>query len=97
MRGMLDTSIFNELQSGINQIESYVVKRFKINAAITSSAKVAYLSQLLQTDADKIERFNRNIDLKEWVIEGSEYNKLNKIKKTSPEGFFYWYKAVELL
>lgn len=97
LRGKLDPPLFEQLQAGINQIGSYVVERFKIDEAITSSAKVAYLTQLLQTDSDIIERFDRSIDLNEWIIADSEYNKLNKIKKTSPEGFFYWIKAIELL
>lgn len=97
MRNKLDLPFFEKLQSGINQLQSFVVERFKIDEAITSSAKAAYLTQLLQTNSDTIERFDNNIDLEEWMIEDGEYNRLNKIKKTSPEGFYYWYKAVELL
>ena len=31
------------------------------------------------------------------TIEGTEWNRLNKLKKTFPEAFWYWYQVAELM
>ncbi len=36
------------------------------------------------------------MQLKDWLISEPMNNKLNKLKKSSPEAFFYWYKIYEL-
>lgn len=96
LQGKQDKELFGELNTGIRRIQSYVLERYRINEAILSSSKAAYLTKLLKTGASDMERFKIDVDLAKWLIEGNEYNKLNKIKKTSPEGFYYWYKAIEL-
>lgn len=95
LRDQKDSELYDELKSGMQRLESYVFKRYKIDEAILNSAKAAYLSKLLLTDSKKLERFDGE-DLSDWLIEDPEFNKLNKIKKTSPEGFYYWYQAVAL-
>lgn len=32
-----------------------------------------------------------------WSIANPAYNKLNKLKKTNPEAFFYYFQALEIL
>lgn len=97
LRGAEDTELFEELQAGINRLSSFILKRYKINDAILSSAKAAYLSQLLRSKNGEIERFDETIDLSETTITDTPLNKLNKVKKVQPEGFFYWHKAIELI
>jgi len=36
------------------------------------------------------------MQIKDWTISNPLYNKLNKLKKTNPEAFFYWYKTLSL-
>jgi len=97
LRGVEDMELFEELQAGINRLSSFILKRYKIDDAILSSAKAAYLAQLLHSGTGEIERFDEAMDLSEVTITGAPLNKLNKVKKIQPEGFFYWYKAIELL
>lgn len=33
---------------------------------------------------------------KDWLIEDQLYNKLNKLKKSNPEAFYYWFKSFNL-
>ena len=47
-------------------------------------------------DADAIEKFSNPLEMKDWVIDEPLNNKLNKLKKSNPEAFFYWYKIFEL-
>lgn len=35
--------------------------------------------------------------MKEWIIIDPLWSKLNWLKKSNPEAFFYWYKIHELI
>lgn len=86
---------FDQLQLGIRNFTNFTIDRFSIDEAITAAAKVAYLTKLLQSEKEiKIERFKNPLEIKEWLIEDQEYNKLNKLKKNNPEAFYYWYNSL---
>ena len=86
---------FKQLQLGIRNFTNFTIDRFNIDEAITAAAKVAYLTKLIQSDEPlKIERFTKILEIKDWLIEDPQYNKLNKLKKNNPEAFYYWYKAI---
>lgn len=85
---------YNHLQLGIRNFTNFTIDRFGIDEAITAGAKVAYLTKLIQSEKEiKIERFKNPLQIKDWLIEDQEYNKLNKLKKNNPEAFYYWYKS----
>lgn len=85
---------FNHLQLGIRNFTNFTIDRFSIDEAITAAAKVAYLIKLIQSENEiKIERFKNPLEIKDWIIEDPQYNKLNKLKKNNPEAFYYWVKA----
>lgn len=86
---------FKQLQLGIRNFTNFTIDRFNIDEAITAAAKVAYLTKQIQSDIPiKIERFKNPLDIKDWLIEDPQYNKLNKLKKNNPEAFYYWYNAL---
>src|SRR5690606_27218104 len=86
---------FKHLQLGIKNFTNFIIARFSIEEAITASAKVAYLTTLVNKEENQeIERFKNPLEIKDWLIEDQAYNKLNKLKKTNPEAFFYWYKSI---
>lgn len=86
---------FKQLQQGIRNFTNFTIDRFSIDVAITAGAKVAYLSKLIQLGKlTTIERFKNPLQIKDWLIEDPEYNKLNKLKKSNPEAFYYWFKAL---
>jgi hypothetical protein len=37
------------------------------------------------------------MEIKDWNIANQQYSKLNKLRKSNPEAFFYWYNALTLL
>jgi hypothetical protein len=39
-----------------------------------------------------IERYSNKIDMTEWQIEQPNNTRLNKLKKSNPEAFYYWFK-----
>ena len=70
---------------------------FTVDTAILCAAKAACLAALLAGHKNAIERFEPGKDLASWQILNPDYNKLNKVKKTSPEAFYYYFSAFELL
>ena len=90
----LKSDEYNYLQLGIRNFTNFTIDRFSIDEAITAAAKVAYLTKLLQSEKEiKIERFKNPLEIKDWLVEDQECNKLNKLKKNNPEAFYYWYKS----
>lgn len=89
---------FSQLQLGIRNFTNFTIDRFNIDEAITAAAKVAYLTKLLHSSEEvNIERFKNPLEIKNWIIEDQEYNKLNKLKKNNPEAFYYFYNALSLV
>ena len=87
---------FRHLQLGILNFTNFTIDRFRIDEGITAAAKVAYLIKVLKSEkAIKIERFKNPLEIKDWIIEDPQYNKLNKLKKNNPEAFYYWCKALK--
>jgi len=88
---------FKHLQTGVSNFTNFTIERFNIEEAITAASKVAYLSELIKTGKEiKIERFSNPLEVKDWLIETPQYNKINKLKKSNPEAFFYWWKTLSI-
>ena len=51
------------------------------------------------THAPKIEKYtpSHNVEIAQWTIAEYEYTKLNKLKKTNPEAFFYLYEGLLMM
>lgn len=95
-RGADGKGDFEQLQQGIRRIASFIFSEsFHLEKAITLASKAAYISILIKFDADIIEKFENPKQLKDWKIGEEMNNKLNKLKKSNPEAFFYWYKIYE--
>jgi hypothetical protein len=93
----LKSDEYNHLQLGIRNFTNFTIDRFSIDEAITAAAKVTYLTKLIQSEKQvKIERFKNPLEIKDWLVEDQEYNKLNKLKKNNPEAFYYWYKYFKI-
>jgi hypothetical protein len=60
------------------------------------AAKAAYIATMLQTGVKKIAHFTNPMEVKDWTLEQPFETRLNKLKKSNPEAFFYWYKILEL-
>ncbi len=97
-RGADGKGDFEQLQLGIRRITGFIFSEsFHLEKAIILASKAAYISILIKKDADTIEKFENPKLLKDWQIREPLNNKLNKLKKSNPEAFFYWYKIYELI
>ncbi len=92
-------SKFEQLQSGIIQFNSFLIKeRFRIDEAIESAGKAAYLSSKMKAgNFEKLASFDKNKLIKDYLIDNTEYNYLNKTRKLPNNSLFYWYQAVNLI
>ncbi|UZS00218.1 nucleotidyl transferase AbiEii/AbiGii toxin family protein [Chondrinema litorale] len=89
---------FTELQKGISNIKNYIFSEsFHIEKAMIPAAKAAYLAALLLNHTKEIIFFTEASEIAKCSIEQPFHTKLNKLKKTNPEAFFYWCKTYELL
>jgi hypothetical protein len=88
---------FEQLFLGIRNFTNFIIGSFNIDEATAAAAKVAYLTELIKTDAKVIERYINPNQISDWMIEGNDFNKLNKLKKNNPEAFYYWYRALEIV
>lgn len=96
-RGTDGKGNFEELQKGIGRISPFIFSEsYHIEKVIAHASKAAYLSTLIHLNAKKIAKFENTLQLKDWRIDEPLNNKLNKLKKSNPEAFFYWYKVYEL-
>ncbi|WP_339627948.1 nucleotidyl transferase AbiEii/AbiGii toxin family protein [uncultured Maribacter sp.] len=88
---------FKHLQTGVSNFTNFTIEKFNIEEAITAASKVAYLSELIKSsDHNNIDKFENPLEVKDWLIEDTQFNKLNKLKKSNPEAFFYWWKTLSI-
>ena len=96
-RGTDGKGDFEQLQLGIQRIGGFIFSEsYHLEKAITHASKAAYLSALIRYDADKILKFENPLQVKDWLIGEPMNTKLNKLKKSNPEAFFYWYTIYTL-
>ena len=84
---------------GISKVHNYLFSqdRFNLPEILKASTKVAYLSQFFDSRADQsIQKYSPDIDVQGLLIEDVQFNRINKIKKQTHEGFYYWYEALKL-
>jgi predicted nucleotidyltransferase component of viral defense system len=96
-RGKDGIGNFKELQKGIERISGFIFSEsYYIEKAIGHASKAAYLSTLIRLNAKSFAKFENPLQLKDWQIDEPLNNKLNKLKRSNPEAFFYWYKIYEM-
>lgn len=88
---------YQVLERGIKQVSSHIFSEpFHIEEAILSAAKAYYLVSQIETDGITIEKYSsrQSERMRDWLFTDYEYTKLNKLKKSNPEAFFYLYLAL---
>ena len=89
---------FEALNSGIKRLGGFIYSgNFTIDTAVLCASKAATLSAHLIMKESGLRKFEPEIDLVNWQIQKPAYQKLNRLKKTNPEAFFYFYTALEKL
>jgi hypothetical protein len=100
LRGNYGKADFGILSKGITQVKSFIFSEsFHLEKAITCAAKAAYIASVIKFKRTEIESFKQEKveEMKDWNITEPMSTKLNKLKKSNPEAFFYLYKTREML
>lgn len=97
-KGQLGSGNMDALMQGIRQLKQYIFsENYHIEKAVTHAARAAYTTALIRTGEKAIHRFTDPMEIKDWNITSQQYNKLNKLRRSNPEAFYYWYRALTLL
>jgi predicted nucleotidyltransferase component of viral defense system len=97
LRGMEEKEVFEQLQEGIRRVSRFIISEpYHLDTAISHAAKTAYLARLIATDQKTIEKFKDPKQIADAEILQPHNTRLNKLKKSNPEAFFYWWKATKL-
>ena len=96
-RGAEGKGDFIQLQTGIQRVSRFIFSEtFHIDRAVSFASKAAYISAIIKAGITEIEKYNSPAVLKDWTISEPFWPRLNRLKKSNPEAFFYWYKIFEL-
>jgi hypothetical protein len=96
-RGKSGKARFAELEEGILKVNSFIFsENYHIEKAITDASKAAYLATAIKFDKNETKKYSDAKEVKDWAIEHPVNTRINKLKKSNPEAFFYWYKIYEL-
>jgi len=96
-RGAEGNGDFTALQTGIQRMSRFIFSEaFHIDKAIIAASKAAYLAALIRSKKVAIEKYGDPKIMKDWSIGEPFWPRLNRLKKSNPESFFYWYKIFEL-
>jgi predicted nucleotidyltransferase component of viral defense system len=92
-RGADGKGDFKELKQGIQRVSRFIFSEsYHIEKAITHASKAAYMATLIKHNSPTIEKYSDPIQMSDWLIAEPMNSKLNRLKKSNPEAFFYWYK-----
>jgi hypothetical protein len=98
LRGAEGKGDFVELLKGIERLKGFIFsEKFQIEKAIVHASKAAYISRVIEQDSKSLEKYSDPIQIAEVSINQPSPTRLNKLKKSNPEAFFYWWKAEELV
>ena len=96
-RGVAGVGNFNQLQDGIKRVSHFIFSEsFHLEKAISFASKVAYLAMVLKQNGQEFEKFSSPIEVRDWLISEPLWPRQNRLKKSNPEAFYYWYRISEL-
>lgn len=98
-RGAEGNGNFEMLKSGIARIGSFMFRgEYRIENAIIDSARAAYIATMLEKGHVDIERYSGDPrSIADMSIPFALPDRLKRLRRQSPEAFYYWAKIGELL
>ena len=98
LRGLDGKGDFPELLRGIQRVTGFIFSEpYHLDKAITHAAKAAYMAQLIATNQTTFEKFKDPKQVAHVTIEAPHNTRLQRLKKSNTEAFFYWWKATQLV
>lgn len=96
-RGMSGQGNYAALQDGVSRLKAFIFsEKYQIEKAIVHASMAAYCAGLIQTGQHDFDRFADADRIVSLEIRQPMETRLNKLRKTNPEAFFYWYNVLKL-
>lgn len=98
-RGKAGDGNIDMLISGVGRIKSFMFQsNYTLDKAIIDAAKAAYVATSIEADSNTLIKYSGNPnDIADLVIPQVLTSRLNKLKRSSPEAYFYWAQIGRLL
>jgi len=102
-KGCVNNDETKELNAGIKRIKSHVLGgKYSILQAKSDASKVAYLTSMmregrLDIDFEEIRKNRQDLKIIKTINLTDNYIILSKLKKISPDSFYLWAKALDLI
>jgi hypothetical protein len=97
-RGLSGKGNYEALMKGINQIGNFIFSEaYHLERAITCASKAAYLATAIKSGTKQLARYEGPAQIRELTISHATGNKMNKLKRSNPEAFFYLHQAFNLM
>lgn len=85
------------MQFGVSNLTGFICgEKFREPQAQIAVAKASYIVKQIELNKTNIERFDKSVDMKSWIIKEQDYSFLNRLNKHNLEVFHYWYKTLEI-
>ena len=97
--GFEDMADFDFYSEGIDRVRNFIhSEKYNVPSAIRKAAKAAYAAACLVKSVESPVRFDGDVQrVQSLVVESPLSTKLNKLKRTNPEAFFYWSQTSQIL
>ena len=80
------------LQDGVKRLGAFIYNnKYYIEDAIVDSAKAAYAATCIEKGVFDINKFSMSEITKDMIIGKKLPSRLNRLKKSNAEAFYYWY------
>lgn len=100
LRGLENPEEFKLLQNGIGKVRSFIhsEKNYSLDHAIVNASKAAYISKLIEKGISEVHHYAHGNEqqLTDAIITDPLPTKINKLKKSNVEAFFYWNEIQKL-
>ena len=90
---------FEALQRGVSRVKSMMFNnKYTFEDALIDTSRAAYIATLLERGLFTIDKYSGNLEeIREMVINNTLPHRLTRLKRYSPEAFYYWSKTSQLL
>lgn len=82
------------LLDGNKKLANFILRTHSIEHAIISAARTAYTIQLIKNNHEQWQLYTGPEQVRDLEVNKSVYPKIQKLRKSNPEAFFYWYHAL---
>lgn len=100
IQGAGDPEEYKLLVDGMKRVKGFIhSEKYGLESAIINASKAAYLSKLIEKGSKEVNHFHPDStsNLVDAEIVAPLHTKLNRLKKTNIEAFFYWTEIQKLM